>query len=181
MKRLTVLIFGFFAVFAPALAADVEFQTNKGKMIIRVDEDNAPITAANFLEYVRDGHYDGLIFHRVIPGFVIQGGGFTPDMQQRETRAPIENEAGNGLKNTHYSLSMARTNDPHSATNQFFINLKDNDFLDRNAQSAGYAVFGEVVEGREVVDAIATVPTGTVGPFQDVPTESVIIIQAVVL
>jgi len=164
-----------------AFAADVEFKTNKGVIIIEVDEENAPITAVNFLQYVNDGFYDGLIFHRVIADFVIQGGGFTPDMQMRQPRAPIQNEADNGLKNKHYSLSMARTNDPHSATSQFFINLKDNDFLDRREGNPGYAVFGVVREGKEVVDAIAAVETGVAPPYSDVPKEAVIITQAKVL
>ena len=176
------LIACFFVAMTPMVyAVEVEFTTNKGVIVIDVDEENAPITAANFLQYVNDGFYVGLIFHRVIPNFVIQGGGFTPDMQIRETRAPIQNEADNGLKNKHYSLSMARTNDPHSATSQFFINLKDNDFLDRQAGNPGYAVFGVVTEGKEVIDAIAVVATGPVPPYSDVPKEAVIITQTAVL
>ena len=161
-----------------AVAAEVAMRTSKGEMLIFVDEERAPKTAANFLQYVRDGFFDGLIFHRVIPGFVIQGGGFSPDMREKETRPPIVNEASNGLKNLKYTLSMARTNDPHSATSQFFINLKDNANLDPSAASPGYAVFGEVREGKETVDAIAAVATGNVGPFGDVPKEPVVILEA---
>jgi cyclophilin family peptidyl-prolyl cis-trans isomerase len=119
----------------------VEMTTNKGVMLIEIDKKNAPLTAANFISYVENGFFDGLIFHRVIPGFVIQGGGFSPEMKQKETAAPIQNEAGNGLKNLRYSLSMARTNDPHSATSQFFINLNDNGNLDRSPSNPGYAVW----------------------------------------
>ena len=126
----------------------------------------------------RDGFFDGLIFHRVIPGFVIQGGGFSPEMRQKETREPVVNEASNGLKNLKYTLSMARTNDPHSATSQFFINLKDNANLDPSAKNPGYAVFGEVREGKETVDAIAAVATGNVGRLGDVPKEPVVILEA---
>ena len=161
-----------------AVAAEVAMRTNKGEMLIFVDEERAPKTAANFLQYVRDGFFDGLIFHRVIPGFVIQGGGFSPEMRQKETREPVVNEASNGLKNLKYTLSMARTNDPHSATSQFFINLKDNANLDPSATNPGYAVFGEVREGKETVDAIAAVATGNVGPFGDVPKEPVVILEA---
>lgn len=163
-----------------AWAAEVEMETSKGTLIIRVDEENAPVTAKNFLQYVSDGFYDGLIFHRVIPNFVIQGGGFNKEMRRSETRAPIKNESDNGLKNLRYSLSMARTNEPDSANSQFFINLKDNAFLDSAEGKVGYAVFGEVIEGQDVVDAIAVVPTGNVGPFQDVPKEPVIITRATV-
>lgn len=177
--------------FTPAYAAEcvlpgacegprVEMRTNKGTMVIALSEEQAPLTVANFLQYVQEGFFNGVIFHRVIPGFVIQGGGFTPDMQKKSTRPPIQNEAGNGLANAQYTLSMARTNDPHSATSQFFINLADNVPLDRSPGNPGYAVFGEVIEGKEVVDAIAGVATGIVGHYRDVPTEPVIIEQAVV-
>lgn len=167
---------------APAVAAEVEFKTNKGTMVFFIDEENAPQTAENFLSYVRQGFFNGLIFHRVIPGFVIQGGGFEPGMKQRQTNPPIPNEADNGLKNLKHTLSMARTQDPHSATSQFFINLRDNPNLDRNAGSAGYAVFGKVVKGGdEVIGAILQVPTGNVGPFQNVPREDIVVEQARIL
>jgi len=161
----------------------VKLETTKGAIVIEVNETAAPVTAANFLKYVQDGFYDGTIFHRVIPNFMIQGGGFTPDMKQKPTRPPIVNEAQNGLKNKRGTLAMARTNDPNSATGQFFINLIDNAFLDYDAarHNPGYAVFGEVVEGMDVVDAIAKVKTGTKGMFQDVPDEAVIIKSAKVI
>lgn len=175
----TLLFVG--SVIFPVHAAEVEMQTNKGNLRIFIDEKNAPVTAKNFLNYVREGFYDGLIFHRVIPNFVIQGGGFASGMQKRPTKASIINEASNGLKNLKYTLSMARTPDPDSATSQFFINLQDNTNLDPSASSPGYAVFGKVVEGMEVVDAIAQVKTGQVGPFRDVPAEDIVITQAVVI
>ena len=162
----------------------VKLTTSLGGIVIRLDEEKAPNTVANFLEYVKSGHYDGVIFHRVIPGFMIQGGGMEPGMKERATRAPIENEADNGLKNDRGTIAMARTGDPHSATAQFFINLKDNDFLNftgRNPQGWGYAVFGEVVEGMDVVDKIAAVPTGNRGPHGDVPLEDVVIEKAEVV
>lgn len=180
-NRVISLIIALFVAQA-GTAAEVEMRTSKGVMVISVDEKRAPETAVNFLQYVRDGFFDGLIFHRVIPGFVVQGGGFTPDMQQRETRAPIQNEADNGLKNKKYTLSMARTNDPHSATSQFFINLVDNASLDFDGPyPPGYAVFGEVISGQEVVDAIAAVKTTTVGHYRDVPETPVIIEKATVM
>jgi len=135
----------------------VRMETSAGSIRIELDDEKAPQSAANFLEYVNKGHYDGTVFHRVIPGFMIQGGGFEPGMKQKPTAAPIRNEAGNGLKNRRYTLAMARTSDPHSATAQFFINTADNGFLDfraENAQGWGYAVFGRVVEGSEVIDSI---------------------------
>ncbi len=159
----------------------VKFSTNKGDMLIELYCDKAPITTENFIQYVKDGFYDGTIFHRVIPGFVIQGGGFEPGMNQKATRDNIQNEADNGVKNSRATLSMARTPDPHSASSQFFVNLKDNDFLDftgKNQQGWGYAVFAEVVEGMEVVDAIAAVATGNVSGHQDVPIEDVIVTSA---
>ena len=160
----------------------VELHTNKGVIRIELDSDKAPKTTANFLDYVRKGHFDGTIFHRVIDGFMIQGGGFTPGMTQKPTGAPIENEANNGLKNARYTIAMARTNDPHSATAQFFINVADNAFLDHSAPTAqgwGYAVFGRVVSGEDVVDAIKGVRTGSKGFHQDVPVEDVVIDKAV--
>ena len=164
-----------------ALAQDkVVFDTNHGEMTIELYPDQAPISVENFLKYVNDGFYTGLIFHRVIPGFVIQGGGFEPGMKKRQTREPIQNEADNGLRNVRYSLSLARTSDPHSATSQFFINLADNASLDKsNAPDGwGYAVFGKVVAGQEVVDRIAAVGTGQRGPYGDVPLEDIVVKQA---
>ncbi len=157
----------------------ITLKTNKGDIVIELDEEKAPITCANFKQYVEDGFYDGLIFHRVIPGFMIQGGGFMPDMMQKATREPIENEAKNGLSNVKYSIAMARTMDPHSASAQFFINTKDNSFLDYPGQDGwGYAVFGKVVEGTDVVDEIEKVPTGNKAGHSDVPVEPVIIEKA---
>jgi len=159
----------------------VILETSKGNIVLELDEQKAPVTAANFIQYVRDGFYDGTIFHRVIPGFMIQGGGFTADMAQKKTREPIKNEADNGLKNKNYTIAMARTPDPNSATAQFFINVKDNAFLDYSSptmQGWGYAVFGKVVEGQDVVNAIEKVQTTTKYPHQDVPVEPVVIIKA---
>ncbi|GAB1368088.1 peptidylprolyl isomerase [Azonexus hydrophilus] len=166
----------------------IKLTTNHGTITLELDTVNAPKTSANFIAYVESGHYDGTIFHRVIKNFMIQGGGMTPDMEQKPTQAPIENEgeqtAKAGLKNVRGSIAMARTNDPHSATAQFFINTVDNDFLDFKAPSGqgwGYCVFGKVVEGMDVVDAIRALPTGNKGFHQDVPKESVIIEKAEVL
>lgn len=156
----------------------VTLATNKGAIRIELNAEKAPITAQNFLDYANDGHYDGLIFHRVIPGFMIQGGGFDPQMKQRETRAPIKNEAGNGLKNQTGSIAMARTNVVDSATAQFFINVKDNEFLNHKNTSPdgfGYAVFGRVIDGMDVVHTIEKVKTGSRGMHQDVPVEAVVI------
>ena len=156
----------------------VEMVTSKGVIKLELDAEKAPITVANFLEYVKSGHFEGTIFHRVIPGFVIQGGGLQSGMREKPTNAPIENEADNGLKNLTGTICMARTNDPHSATSQFFINLKDNSFLDhtgKNAQGWGYAVFGKVTEGMDLVEAIAAVRTGNAGYHQDVPVEDIVI------
>jgi peptidyl-prolyl cis-trans isomerase B (cyclophilin B) len=160
----------------------VELHTNKGVIRLQLDAEKAPKSTENFLAYVRSGHFDGTIFHRVIDGFMIQGGGFEPGMKQKPTQAPIPNEADNGLKNKRYTIAMARTNDPHSATAQFFINVSDNAFLDHTSPSPqgwGYAVFGEVVEGQDVVDAIKGVKTGSKGFHQDVPVEDVVIEKAV--
>ncbi|TCJ18547.1 peptidyl-prolyl cis-trans isomerase [Parasulfuritortus cantonensis] len=159
----------------------VKLHTNRGVIVLRLDAEKAPDTVANFLQYVRDGHYDGTLFHRVIDGFMIQGGGFTEDMAQKPTRAPVQNEAHNGLKNVAYSIAMARTPDPHSATSQFFINVSDNGFLDfvePNPRGYGYCVFGEVVEGKDVVDGIKKVRTGSRMGHQDVPVENVVIERA---
>ena len=160
----------------------VQMQTSAGAIRIELDDAKAPLSVANFLAYVAKGHYDGTVFHRVIKGFMLQGGGFEPGMKQKPTAAPIRNEANNGLKNKKYSLAMARTSDPHSATAQFFINTVDNDFLDfraENAQGWGYAVFGRVVEGMDVVDAIEKARTGRKGFHDDVPLEDVLIESAV--
>jgi peptidyl-prolyl cis-trans isomerase B (cyclophilin B) len=159
----------------------VQMETSAGTLRIELDEANAPLCTANFLAYVNSGHYDGTVFHRVIKGFMLQGGGFEAGMKQKPTLAPIKNEANNGLKNKRYTLSMARTNDPHSATSQFFVNVADNAFLDFKAENAsgwGYAVFGRVVAGTEVVDAIEKVQTGRKGFHDDVPLEDVVIIKA---
>jgi peptidyl-prolyl cis-trans isomerase B (cyclophilin B) len=157
----------------------VVIETNLGDISVELDAKNAPNTTANFLAYVDDGYFNDTIFHRVIPGFMIQGGGLTADMRDKPSnRAPIENEANNGLKNDRGTIAMARTNDPHSATSQFFINLKDNDFLNfrnESMQGWGYAVFGKVTDGMDVVDKIAAVPTGNKGGHQDVPLETVVI------
>jgi peptidyl-prolyl cis-trans isomerase B (cyclophilin B) len=159
----------------------IKLHTNFGVIGVELDEEKAPQSAANFREYVKSGFFDNTIFHRVIDGFMIQGGGFEPGMKQKTTRATIKNEADNGLKNDKYTLAMARTSDPHSATAQFFINVGDNSFLNHTAQTAqgwGYAVFGRVVEGQDVVDQIRKVKTGTRGMHQDVPTDDVIIERA---
>lgn len=160
----------------------VELQTTAGTIRLELDDAKAPITVANFLEYVKAGHYDGTIFHRVIKGFMVQGGGFEPGMKQKPTKGEIQNEANNGLKNDKYTIAMARTSAPHSASAQFFINGTDNDFLNfkaENAQGWGYAVFGKVVAGSEVVDAIEKVKTGRKGFHDDVPLEDVVITKAV--
>lgn len=161
----------------------ITLQTNYGNIVIELDFDKAPKTAANFKQYVEDGFYNGTIFHRVIDGFMIQGGGFTEDFQQKETREAIQNEADNGLQNLTGTLAMARTNDPHSATAQFFINVKDNSFLNHSSKTSsgwGYCVFGKVVEGMDVVNKIKGVKTGSKGFHQDVPKETVIIQSATV-
>jgi peptidyl-prolyl cis-trans isomerase B (cyclophilin B) len=162
----------------------VELQTNKGSITIELDEAKAPESARNFIAYVKAGHYDNTVFHRVIKGFMVQGGGFEPGMKQKAVQAPIRNEANNGLKNSHYTLAMARTSDPHSATAQFFINATDNAFLDFKAESGsgwGYAVFGKVVAGNDVVDSIEQVKTGRNGFHDDVPLEDVLIQRATLL
>ncbi len=157
----------------------VKLTTNHGAITLELDAENAPETVKNFLAYVEAGHYDNTIFHRVIKGFMIQGGGFEPGMKQKETQAPIQNEAKNGLKNTAGTIAMARTQAPHSATAQFFINVSDNDFLDYPGQDGwGYCVFGKVTEGMDVVNAIKGVRTGSKGFHQDVPVEDVVIQKA---
>ena len=156
----------------------IRFETTKGGFTVELFESDAPQTAANFLRYVQEGFFDGTIFHRVIPGFVIQGGGFGEDMRQKRTHAPIKNEADNGLKNLRGTLSMARTNDINSATSQFFVNLEDNAFLDHQKGNFGYAVFGRVTEGMDVIDAIAGVQTGRRGGHDDVPVTAVVVTSA---
>lgn len=156
----------------------VVFATSMGDITIELNPDKAPITVENFLEYVDAHFYDGTIFHRVIPGFMIQGGGLTPEMKQKQNRPPIENEADNGLKNERGTVSMARTQDVNSATSQFFINLADNTFLNHGVRGFGYAVFGKVTEGMDIVDKIAQAPTGNIGMHRDVPVEPVIIKSA---
>jgi peptidyl-prolyl cis-trans isomerase B (cyclophilin B) len=159
-------------------AAHVTIATTVGQMTLELDADNAPKTVENFLAYASSGFYDGTIFHRVINNFMIQGGGFTTDMEQKPTQAPVDNEANNGLKNERGTISMARTQDPHSATAQFFINVQDNDFLNHtgeNMQGWGYTVFGKVAQGEEVLDKIRCVQTGSQGGHQDVPTDPIII------
>ena len=162
----------------------VRLETSMGEIVLELDEEKAPKTTANFLDYVNAGHYDGTIFHRVIDGFMIQGGGMTTEMQEKPTGKPIENEADNGLANDAYTVAMARTMDPHSATAQFFINVKNNDFLNHTAQTPqgwGYAVFGKVTEGQGVVNNIKAVDTGRKGMHDDVPVEPVSIIKAEVV
>lgn len=153
----------------------IRFTTRLGSFNIELYPEDAPITAENFLSYVRSGFFQGTIFHRIIPGFVVQGGGFTEEMNQKETAAPITNEADNGLRNQRGTLSMARTQNPNSATSQFFINLRDNAPLDRSARDAGYAVFGRVVEGMDVIDAMAKEETGSAGMHDDVPLTPVVV------
>jgi peptidyl-prolyl cis-trans isomerase A (cyclophilin A) len=152
----------------------IRFETTLGDFTVEFYEKEAPLSVANFLRYVDDGFFDSTIFHRIVPGFVIQGGGFTEDMTQKKTHPPVKNEADNGLKNARGSLSMARTNDINSATSQFFVNLKDNDFLDHSRGNFGYAVFARVTKGMDVVDKIAAVETGRKRGFDDVPVEPVI-------
>ena len=162
----------------------VELKTNQGSIVLELYADKAPKTVANFLQYVKDGFYNGTIFHRVIDGFMIQGGGFDRDMREKTTRPPIENEAGNKLKNDVGTIAMARTPNPHSASAQFFINVKDNDFLNHREptpQGYGYAVFGKVARGMEVVTKITKVPTGNAGPHQNVPREPIVIESATIL
>ena len=162
----------------------VKLETSMGEILLELDAQKAPKTVANFLAYVANGHYNGTIFHRVINGFMIQGGGMDPDMKERPTAAPIDNEADNGLKNEAYTVAMARTSDPHSATAQFFINVKNNDFLNHTAKNPngwGYAVFGKVTKGHGVVNKIKAVATGKKGFHDDVPVEPVTIISATVV
>jgi peptidyl-prolyl cis-trans isomerase A (cyclophilin A) len=152
----------------------IRFETSLGDFTVELFEKDAPLSVANFLSYIDAGFFDGTIFHRIVPGFVIQGGGFTEDMTQKKTQSPVKNEADNGLKNKRGTLSMARTSDINSATSQFFVNLKDNEFLDHSRGNFGYAVFAEVTEGMDVIDKIAAVETGRKRGFDDVPVEAVI-------
>lgn len=182
----TALVCSAFAstAFAKGNATMVRLETNKGDIVLGLYPEKAPLSCENFLQYVRDGFYDGTIFHRVIENFMIQGGGMTASMMQKETRAPIAIESANGLANKEYTLAMARTGDPNSATSQFFINVKDNDFLNYTAPTPkgwGYAVFGRVVSGKEVVEAIRGVETGDYGFYNDVPKEPIIIKKAVII
>ena len=166
----------------PVQSNKVKLVTTLGEITVELDLEKAPVTTKKFLDCVNAGFYDGTIFHRVINGFMIQGGGFTPDMQKKQNNAPVKNEANNGLKNLIGTLAMARTNDPHSATSQFFINHKDNAFLDYVAdRNPGYAVFGKVIEGMDIVDKIAQVKTGTASGMQDVPVQPVVIESATVI
>lgn len=181
MKRIYACLAAALLAAAPsapvaAETSEVEFQTTRGNFVLQVDAERAPESAANFLRYVRDGFYNGLIFHRIIPGFVVQGGGFTPEMAQKETRPPIVNESKNGWKNDRHTISMARTSDPNSATSQFFINLVDNAGLnpENTRDGWGYAVFGQVIRGNEVIEKMGAVETGQVGPFSDVPLTPIV-------
>src|SRR5438874_2149602 len=178
MKNLFLAVVGLALLATSASAADksvVVIDTSMGAIKVELYPDKAPITVKNFLKYVEDKHYDGTIFHRVIADFMIQGGGMEPGLKEKKTRDPIKNEAGNGLSNERGTLAMARTNDPDSATAQFFINTVDNKRLDRNDESAGYAVFGKVVDGMKVVDEIRRVETSTQGGHKDVPVKDVVI------
>ncbi len=184
-EKLCLLAALLFATHAYAADPQVELKTNMGSIVIELNSDKAPKSVENFLQYVKDGHYKGTIFHRVIPNFMVQGGGFAADFAQKKTRAPIAIEANNGLRNDVGTVAMARTSDPNSATAQFFINHKNNDFLNHSAptpQGWGYAVFGKVVKGMDVVNKIAAIPTGPRGPFpSDVPSQQVIIEDAHIL
>ncbi|SDU00055.1 peptidylprolyl isomerase [Halopseudomonas salegens] len=171
----TLLLLNSQLVAAEETRPQVTLHTSLGDITLELNAEKAPISVANFLRYVDAGHYEGLLFHRVIPGFMIQGGGFTPDMRQRDTVAAIKNEADNGLRNRRYTVAMARTSVVDSATSQFFINLSHNDFLDHNPGNFGYAVFGQVIEGQHVVETIAKVPTTTQGGHGDVPVNPVVI------
>jgi cyclophilin family peptidyl-prolyl cis-trans isomerase len=186
LRRFVVALSLVLAAAHAALAADprVELRTNQGTIVIELYPGKAPKTVANFLQYVKDGHYSGTVFHRVIPGFMIQGGGLDKDLREKPTRAPVENEAANGLKNDYGTVAMARTPDPHSAKGQFFINVKDNAFLnyrEASPQGYGYAVFGKVVSGMDVVEKITRVPTGDARGHQNVPRDPVIIESATVV
>lgn len=188
MKKIIIVLFIALFCIAQAVWADsssprVRLETNKGVILLELDSKAAPKTVENFLRYVQDGFYNGTIFHRVIKGFMIQGGGFTADMQQKPARASITNEADNGLRNRRVTVAMARTMDPHSATAQFFINTVDNTFLDYKGKTTsgwGYCVFGKVIEGMDVVDVIENLPTTTKAGFQDVPASPAVIERAII-
>ena len=185
MLKILTSVCALFVSFA-ALAANpqVELTTSMGPIVIELDREKAPQSVDNFLQYVKEGHYNGTVFHRVIPGFMVQGGGFTADMREKPTRGPIKNEAGNGLRNVTGTVAMARTPNPHSASAQFFINVSDNAFLDFRAATPdgyGYAVFGKVVKGMDVVSRIVKVPTATRAPHADVPQKPIVIERAQVL
>lgn len=189
MPRLTALLFAFMLGLGQLAWADndhprVRLVTDLGDIVLQLDRSKAPKTVENFLQYVEAGFYNGTIFHRVIDGSMVQGGGFTPNMVQKESRQPIQNEADNGLRNTIGTIAMARTSDPHSASAQFFINVGNNDFLDfreKTQRAWGYAVFGRVIKGMDTVKSITQVPTTTVGYFENVPAKPIIIQQAVIL
>lgn len=185
MNKINFTIFSLLASFAVTAAEpQVELKTNLGTITVELYPAKAPKTVANFLQYAREGFYNGTVFHRVIPGFMIQGGGFTPDLEQKKTRGPVRSEADNGLQNTIGTLAMARTPDPHSATTQFFINVADNDFLNFRSptqQGYGYTVFGQVVSGMDVVNRIVRVPTGNRAPHQNVPVTPVVIERASII
>jgi peptidyl-prolyl cis-trans isomerase A (cyclophilin A) len=180
LKKTILLLATLIAVASPALAQKVRLATSAGDIVIELDAEKAPKSVDNFIQYVKAGHYDGTVFHRVIPSFMIQGGGMLPDLTEKPTRAPIPLESGNGLNNLRGTVAMARTSAPNSATSQFFVNVVDNAFLDKAASrdGTGYAVFGKVVEGLDVVDKIKAVPVKNAGPFQNVPVTPVIIRKA---
>lgn len=185
MQRIILSLIALFIIPVSSLLAapvKVQLDTNMGAIVLELDADKAPKTVENFLKYVDEGYYTNTIFHRVIDGFMIQGGGYTPEFQKKNTRAPVMNEANNGLKNANGTIAMARTNEPHSATSQFFINVADNVFLDHTSKSPrgwGYCVFGKVIKGMDVVDKIRQIPTVGAGPFpKDVPRQSVVITAA---
>ncbi|MBE7446590.1 MAG: peptidyl-prolyl cis-trans isomerase [Planctomycetia bacterium] len=188
MKKIIIILFIALFCVVPSVWANssgprVRLETNKGVILLELDSKMAPKTVENFLRYVQDGFYNGTVFHRVIKGFMIQGGGFTPDMQQKPVQSPIINEADNGLRNRRVTVAMARTMDPHSATAQFFINTVDNTFLDHKGKTTngwGYCVFGKVIEGVDVVTAIENLPTTTKAGFQDVPASPVVIERAII-
>lgn len=172
------LLLAVCALALPAFAQKVRLATSLGDIVVELDAEKAPKSTDNFLKYVKAGHYDGLVFHRVIETFMIQGGGMKPDLSEKPTRAPIPLESGNGLSNLRGTIAMARTNDPNSATSQFFINVVDNQRLDKSEGRDGYAVFGKVVEGMDVVDKIKAVPVGNKGPYQNVPLTPILIKKA---
>lgn len=180
MRNLFISILCLFSASVMA-APNVEVETSMGNFTIELDSTNAPITTANFLRYVEDGSYEGTVFHRIISGFMAQGGGFDTDMKQVKTYAPIKNEASNGLKNNKATIAMARTSNPDSATRQFFINYNDNDFLNPSAKGPGYAVFGKVINGYEIIEEMAKQPTASIGNYHDVPVSAIVINKVTLL